>query len=183
MARYIFHYIRPVASTLYTMAAHSFGNSADIEIAVSDHCTWKSTPINCWIRKTQQNYGRNAATSGLCTPKPSLAPPKSRRARCEKSSILAHILNHRAVFPERRVVSLAVCVPHMDKQFSNFYANDLSLDAERHRVRCTWAFSHAFISQFSLPVRSSRGMTTSPFVVPLETDGLADWQYKISYLT
>ena len=33
----------------------------------------------------------------------------------------------------------AVCMPHMDKQCANLYAKDMSLNAERQRLRCAWA--------------------------------------------
>ena len=48
-------------------------------------------------------------------------------------------LNQRVVLPELRIGLLAVCMPHMDKQCSNFNTNDLSLDTERQRIRCAWA--------------------------------------------
>ena len=71
------------------------------------------------------------------------------------SNILAHVLNQRVVCLERCVESLAVCMPHtlMDKQCSNFNTRDLSLNGERQRVRCAWAFTvvcyidHPLISQ------------------------------------
>ena len=48
--------------------------------------------------------------------------------RCAYRNILAKVQNQRVVFLEHRVGSLAVCMPHMDKQFSNYDANDLSLN-------------------------------------------------------
>ena len=73
--------------------------------------------------------------SALCTPK---ARRKSQCARYAQSSILVGILvlNQRDVFTEHRVESLALfmlpcCV---DEQCSNFYANDLSLDATTRSV-------------------------------------------------
>ena len=55
-------------------------------------------------------------------------------------AIYHHVLKQRIVFPERRVESLAVCMPHMDKQCSNYNAKQLSLNAERRRLRCAGAF-------------------------------------------
>ena len=49
------------------------------------------------------------------------------------------VLNQRVVFIECRVESLVVYMPHIDKECSNFYDKDMSLDAERHRVWCAWA--------------------------------------------
>ena len=48
---------------------------------------------------------------------------------------------HREIYycVERRVESLAVCMPHMVNQCANFYAKDLTLNAERQRLRCAWA--------------------------------------------
>ena len=43
------------------------------------------------------------------------------------------------VFPECRIGSFAVCMPHMDKQCSNVYAKDLPLNAERQSLLCAWA--------------------------------------------
>ena len=50
------------------------------------------------------------------------------------ANILAHVLNRRVVYLERRVESLAVCMPHMDNKCDNFYAKDLTLNAERQRL-------------------------------------------------
>ena len=33
---------------------------------------------------------------------------------------------------------LQLCIPHIDKQWANFYAKDLSLNAERQRLRYAW---------------------------------------------
>ena len=44
------------------------------------------------------------------------------------------------MYLERRVESLAVCMPHMDEKCTNFYAKGLTLNAERQRLRCAWAF-------------------------------------------
>ena len=45
------------------------------------------------------------------------------------------------VYLERRVESLAVCMPHMDNKCANFYAKDLMLNAGRQRLRCAWALT------------------------------------------
>ena len=50
-------------------------------------------------------------------------------------------LNRRDVYLERRVESLAVCMPHMDNKCANFYAKDLTLNAERQRLLCAWALT------------------------------------------
>ena len=55
--------------------------------------------------------------------------------------LLLRLLNERVVLPEHHVESLAVCMPHMDKQCFNSKANHLSLDAERQRVQCAWALN------------------------------------------
>ena len=68
------------------------------------------------------------------------APRKSPRARCAKSNILAQILNHIVVYLERRVESLAVCMPQLNNTCANFYAKDLTLNAGR-RFRCAWAIT------------------------------------------
>ena len=47
------------------------------------------------------------------------------------------------MFPERRVESLAACMEHMDKQRADFYAKDLTLNAKRQRLWCTWALTVA----------------------------------------
>ena len=39
----------------------------------------------------------------------------------------------------RRVKSLVVSMPHRDKQCANFYVKDLTLNAERQRLRCAYA--------------------------------------------
>ena len=74
--------------------------------------------------------------NGLCTPTASrFVPRRSARARCALSSILAQVLNQRVMFPERRVGSFVVCMSHTDKQWSNFYAKNRSLNGERPRFR------------------------------------------------
>ena len=50
-------------------------------------------------------------------------------------------LNRRVVYLERRVESLAVCMPHMDNKCANFYSKDLTLNAERQRLLCAWALT------------------------------------------
>ena len=57
------------------------------------------------------------------------------------ANILAHVLNRRVLYLERRVESLAVCMPHMDNKCANFYAKDLTLNAERQRLLCAWALT------------------------------------------
>ena len=79
------------------------------------------------------------SSAGYCpkhTERVIFAPRKSRRAWCAMHSVLAQVLKHRVLFPERRIESLAVCMAHMDKRCSNFYAKDLSLNAARQRLRC-----------------------------------------------
>ena len=56
--------------------------------------------------------------------------------------IMRQTINHGIVFPERCSESLAVCMSHMDKLCSNFYAKDLSHDVKRKRLRCAWALTH-----------------------------------------
>ena len=56
-------------------------------------------------------------------------------------NILAHVLNRRVVYLERRIESLAVCMPHMDNKYADFYAKDLTLNAERQRLLCAWALT------------------------------------------
>ena len=50
-------------------------------------------------------------------------------------------LIQRVRFSECRFESLAVCMPHMDKQCGNFNAMDLSLNTRRQRLRCAWALT------------------------------------------
>ena len=57
------------------------------------------------------------------------------------ANILAHVLNRRVVYLERRIESLAVCMPHMDNKCADFYAKDLTLNAERQRLLCAWALT------------------------------------------
>ena len=66
----------------------------------------------------------------ICTPKASHLRHANRDAPGSKPA--RHV-------PERRVGSLALCLPHIDKQCANFYAKDLPLNAERQRIRCAWA--------------------------------------------
>ena len=68
-------------------------------------------------------------------------PRKSPRARCAKSNILAQVLNQSVVHLERRVESLAVCMPQLNNTCANLYAKDLTLSAERQRPRCAWAIT------------------------------------------
>ena len=72
-------------------------------------------------------------------------PRKSSCAWCawnNKIISTSHVLNQRVVYLERRVKSLAVCMPHMDKQLAKFYTKNLTFDAERQRLRCAWALKH-----------------------------------------
>ena len=69
------------------------------------------------------------------------APRKSPRARCVKSNILVQVLNQSVVYLERRVGSLAVCMPQLNNTCANFYAKDLTLNAGRQRLRCAWAIT------------------------------------------
>ena len=43
------------------------------------------------------------------------------------------------VYLERRVESLAVCMPQLNNTCANLYAKDLTLNAGRQRLRCAWA--------------------------------------------
>ena len=67
------------------------------------------------------------------------AQRKSPRARYAKSNILAQVLNQSVVYLERRVESLAMCMPQLNNTCANFYANDLTLNAGRQRLRSAWA--------------------------------------------
>ena len=71
------------------------------------------------------------------------APLKLRRAWCIYSNIFAQVPTQGVMFPERRVKSLVVCMPYMDKQCAYFHAKDLSLNAEQQRLRCAWALRAA----------------------------------------
>ena len=62
--------------------------------------------------------------------------------------LLSQVLKQRVVFPKRSVKSLAMCMPNIDKQFANSYAKELSLDAERQRIRCAWALTRAHLIDF-----------------------------------
>ena len=57
------------------------------------------------------------------------------------ANILAHVVNRRVVYLERRIESLAVCMPHMDNKCADFNAKDLTLNAERQRILCAWALT------------------------------------------
>ena len=68
-------------------------------------------------------------------------PHKSPRARCAYSNILAQVLNQSVVYLERRVESLAVCMPHLNNTCANCYVKYLTLNAGRQRFRCAWALT------------------------------------------
>ena len=69
--------------------------------------------------------------NALCTPKASNLHCTNRAAL--GAVYITPVLNQRVMFLKCSVESLAVCMPHVDKQ-------DLSPIAERQRLRCAWAF-------------------------------------------
>ena len=75
---------------------------------------------------------------------------KTPRARCAKSNILAQVLNQSVVYLERRVESLAACMPQLNNTCANFYAKDLTLNAGQQCLRCAWAITR---SASSSPLR------------------------------
>ena len=60
-------------------------------------------------------------------------------------NILTQVLNQSVVYLERRVESLAVCMPQLNNTCANFYAKDLTLNPGRQRLRCAWAITHVFV--------------------------------------
>ena len=65
----------------------------------------------CRIGKPIKDYKDKNIKAHAHTEGVAFAPRKSPRARCAKSNILAQVLNQSVVYLERRVESLAVCMP------------------------------------------------------------------------
>ena len=115
--------------------------------------SWVRVPAGSYQSKIGNNASSPAWHAGvgvgiLCSKHTEsvaeFTPSKSLRSRCaleQYANILAHVLNRRVVYLERRVESLAVCMPHMDNKCANFYAKDLTLNAERQRLLCAWALT------------------------------------------
>ena len=89
------------------------------------------------------------------------------RAKAILRTALEHVLIHCSMHTENVAIcaaqirhfrcaeSLAVCMSHMYKQCSNFYAKDLSPVAERQRLRCALALTRQFVS-FPIYMYSTR---------------------------
>ena len=96
--------------------------------AMSARSVW----MNFWSRRNRSRQIWSDASSLHRPFKPmhtegvAFAPRKSPRARCAKSNILAQILNQSVVYLERRVESLAVCMPQLNNTCASFYAKDLT---------------------------------------------------------
>ena len=85
----------------------------------------------------------------------------TRSVCIEQYTTSRHVLKQRVVCIERRVESLAVCMPRMDKQCSHFYDKVVSFDAERQRVRYSWTFiSHCTCESFTI-VRSKNTLVVA----------------------
>ena len=65
----------------------------------------------------------------------------TRLACIEQYISTGYNLARRVSLAPRR--SLAVCMPHMDKQCASFYVKDMSLNAEQQHFRCAWALDVA----------------------------------------
>ena len=94
------------------------------------------------LRTIGQHSGQDvrlvSVNGGLCSMHTERVSNDLRHMKSSQLQNLAQVLSQRVMYIESSIKSLAVCMPHMDKQCPYFYSKILSLDASRQNIQCAW---------------------------------------------